>query len=55
MILVKLYRTLLTQFDPIGLKRYEIQEKDLEIVEHYLAIIQMNRLGLFNSVIKLAI
>jgi len=45
MILVKLYRTLLTQFDPIGRKRYEIQEKDLEIVERYLAIIQRGLVG----------
>jgi hypothetical protein len=44
-ILAKQYRTLLTQFDPIGLNRYHIQEEDIEIVDRYLTIIQHGLIG----------
>lgn len=38
--MAKRHRDLMARLDPVGLNRYQITEKDVRIVEHYISIIQ---------------
>ena len=44
--MAKRHHKLLAQLDPVGLKRYQITEKDIQTVEKYLGIIQANLKGI---------
>jgi hypothetical protein len=44
-ILAKRHRDLLTRLEPVGLNRYQITEKDVQVVEKYLNIIQQGLTG----------
>ncbi len=43
--MAKRHRKILAGLDPIGLKRYQITEKEVQIVEKYLSIIQADLKG----------